>query len=118
MRGRPAQVFQFFFHEQSSGGFLNKFGDTDSRSVRAVRSAERIVHIKIGKIGQLLSEFFVIRFFFGMEAQIFQQQSLALLQLPCHLLGFNANAIGAEADVLPARQLFIQQHAQALGNRL
>ena len=53
-----------------------------------------------------------------MEAQVFQQQSLAHFQLRGHFLGFRPDAIGAEADVFPTRQFFVEQHAQALGHRL
>jgi hypothetical protein len=46
-----------------------------------------------------------------MKAEIFQQQSLSLLQLPGHLLGFGADAFGAESHVLSACQFLVEQHA-------
>ena len=83
-----------------------------------MRGPESVVHVVVRQTGKLLGELGVVGFFFGMEAQIFQQQGLALFQLSGHLLGFRADAFGAEAHVFSARQLLVQQHAQAFGRRL
>ena len=66
-----------------------------------MRGAERVVHVVVRQAGKLLGELVVVGFFFGMEAQILQQQGLALLQLAGHLLGFRADAVGAEATFSP-----------------
>ncbi len=66
----------------------------------------------------MLGKILVVFFFFGVEAQILQQQRLAFFELEGHFFGFGAYALGAEADVFAARQFFVEQHAQALGDRL
>ena len=80
--------------------------------------AESVVDVVVGKIGQLFRELLVIRFFFGVKAQVFKQQGLAFFQFAGHFFGFNAYAIGAKADVFAGRQFFVKHHSQALGHRL
>ena len=63
-----AQIFQLFFHEQTGGGFLHEAGDADRGSVGAMSGAERVVHVEVGKLGELLGKILVILFFFGVEA--------------------------------------------------
>ena len=83
-----------------------------------MRRAESVVYVVVRQAGKLLGELGIVGFFFGMEAQILQQQGLALFQSSGHLLGFGADAVGTEADVFSARQFLVQQHAQAFGRRL
>ena len=80
--------------------------------------AESVVDVVVREAGELLGELGVVGFFFGVEAEVLQQQGLALFQLPGHLLGFGADAVGAESYVFSARQFLVQQHAQTLGCRL
>ena len=77
----PAQILQFLFHEQSGGGFLHELGDADGGGVGAMRRAEGIVDVEVGELGELPGEFLVVVFFFGVEAQVFEQQRLAFFQL-------------------------------------
>ena len=83
----------------------------------AVRGAEGIIHVEIGQAGKLLGKLLVVGFFFGMKAEILQQQGLALFQLSRHLLGFRTDAFGAEADVFVGGQFLVEQHAQAFRDR-
>ena len=43
-----AQISELLLHEQPGGRFLNKLGDPDGRGVGAMRSTERIIHVKVG----------------------------------------------------------------------
>src|SRR5579859_652736 len=83
-----------------------------------MRSAERVVHVIVAKIRQLLRELLVISFFFGVEAQVLEQERLAFFQLASHLLGLNPNTVRTEADVFTGSQVPIKQHAKTLGDRL
>ena len=83
-----------------------------------MRGTERVIHVKVGKAGQLLREFLVVGFFLGVKAKIFEQQSLSLLQLARHFAGLRPDALRAEPHVLTPGQFLVQQHAQALRHRL
>ena len=109
-----AQVLQFFLHEQTRRGLLHEAGDADRGGMGAMRRSESVVYVVVGQAGKLLGELGIVGFFFGMEAQILQQQSLALFQLSGHLFSFRADAFRAEAYVFTARQFLVQQHTQAL----
>ena len=113
-----AQVLEFFLHEQAGRGLLHEAGDADRGGMSAMRGAESVVYVIVRQAGKLLGELGVVGFFFGMEAEILQQQGLALFQPSGHLLGFRADAFGTEAHVFSARQLFVQQHAQAFSRGL
>ena len=113
-----AQVLEFFLHEQAGRGLLHEASDADRGGVSAMRGAESVVYVVVRQAGKLLGELGIVGFFFGMEAQILQQQGLALFQPSGHLLSFGADAFGAEAHVFAARQFFVQQHAQAFSRRV
>ena len=83
-----------------------------------MRGAESVVDVEVGQIGQLLGKFLIVLFFFGVEAEVLEQQGLAVFQFAGHLFGFQADAIGTEADVFSASKFFIEQHAEALGDGL
>ena len=53
-----------------------------------------------------------------MEAEVFEQERLALFQLAGHFFGFYSDTIGAEAHVFAAGEFFVEQHAEAFGYRL
>src|SRR5579864_937693 len=57
--------------------------------------AKSIVHVDVCEGGKLAGEFFVVGFFFSMKAQVFQQEGLAFLQIPGHLLCRNPTQSGA-----------------------
>ena len=83
-----------------------------------MRRAESVVDVVLGQLRELLGEVLIVGLFLGVEAQVLEQQRLALFQLGGDFFGFRANALGTEANVLAARQLLIEQHAQPLGHRL
>ncbi len=112
------EILQFFLHKQPGRGLLHKFGDAHRGGMGAVRRAERVIDVVLGELGELLGKTFVIRLFFRVEAQVFEQERLSLFQFEGDFLGLRANALGAESDIFTARKFTIEQHAQALGNRL
>ena len=77
-----------------------------------------VVHVIIGKIGELLGKLFVVGFLFRVKAQILEQQRLAFFQLASHLFRFNPHAVWAESHVLARCQLAVEHHAQTLRHRL
>src|SRR5258706_1672394 len=105
------QILQLFFHEQTGGGFLHEPGDANRGGMGTMGGAEGVVDVEIGEFGELLRKMFVVLFFLGMEAEVFEQQRLAFFEFESHLFGFGTNAFGAEANVFAARQFFVEQHA-------
>ena len=79
---------------------------------------ECIVDVKIRKACKLLGKFFVVGLLFGVEAQILQQKGLAFFEFSGHLFGFNAHAVGTEANIFAAGQFPIKQHAETLSHWL
>src|SRR5260221_4419087 len=112
------QILQLFFHEQAGGGFLNEFGDANRGGMGTMGGAEGVVDVEISEFGELLRKMFVVLFFLGVEAKVFEQQRLAFFEFECHLFGFGTNGLGAESNVFAARQFFVEQHAQTLGGGL
>ncbi len=68
--------------------------------VRAVRRAERVVHVDVAERRQFLRERRVVLLFLGMEAQVLEQQHLAGRRL--HGFHFGADAIGRHLDRRPS----------------
>ena len=65
-------------------------------------SAKGVVDVELRKLGQLLRKLLVVLLLLGVEAQVLEQQSLALFELEGHFFGFLAHTLGAEADVFAA----------------
>src|SRR5271168_3013756 len=83
-----------------------------------MRGSESIVHIVIGEAGELLGKLFVIGLFFGVEAEIFQKQSLSFFKLACDFLCFRADAFRRKSYVFSASQFLVEKHTQTLGHGL
>ncbi len=115
---RLAEIIELLLHEQPGRRLLDELGDADRGSVGAVRRAEGVVHVVVGQLGKLVRKVLVIGFFFGVEAQVFEQQGMAFLQLRGHFLGLHADAIGREAHVDAAADARVQQVAQPFRHRL
>ena len=118
MRQRLAEILKFLLHQQPGSVLLDEMRDAFGRCVGAMRRSERVVHVVVAKLAQLLGEVRIVGFLFGVEAQVLQQQRLAAFQLLGHLLGLHADAVGREADILAAAQHIVDQNAQPLGDRL
>ena len=80
--------------------------------------AEGIVYVIIGQLSQRTGEGLVVGFFFWMEAQVLEQQSLSALKPRRKLFRFNPDAVRREADVTATLQYIIEQHPQTLRYRL
>ena len=51
--GGHAQVLQFLLHQQAGGGLRHELDHAHGGGVRAVRGAERVVHVDVAERGQL-----------------------------------------------------------------
>src|SRR6266436_1932355 len=61
------------------GGLLDEACDADDGSMRAMRGAEGITDEKaVAESGELFRKGLVVLFFFGMEADIFEQEDIAV----------------------------------------
>src|SRR5947208_1436515 len=76
-----AEILEFFFHEKTGSGLLNKFRDANRGSVGAMRSAECVIYVIVSEFGKLFRELLIVGFLFSVKAQIFQQEGLAFFQL-------------------------------------
>ena len=59
----------------------------------------------------------IVGFFFGVVAQVFEQQHLAGLELARHFAGHFADAVGREGHVDRFADLLVEQLAQAVDDR-
>ena len=73
--------------------------DAFCRSMGAMRAAEGVVHVDVAETGKLFREGRIVGFFFGVKAQIFEQQHLARFELSRKFERDLADAIGRECDV-------------------
>ena len=76
---RHRQVLQFLIHQKPGGGLLDETDHADGRRVRAMRGTERVVHIDVAKLRELLRKAGIVGLFFRVIAQVFQQQHFARL---------------------------------------
>jgi hypothetical protein len=64
--------------------------------VRTVRGTEGIIDVEVAQFGKLCGETGVVRLFFGVKAQIFQQQDIARLCRPHRRFRFFLDTRGYE----------------------
>ncbi len=102
-----AEVAKFLFHEETDGALGDELGHTRRGRVGAVRGPEGVVHVDIGELGQLLAEGVIVGFLFVVEAEIFEQDHFAVLELGGGLFGHLADAIIDE----------LHRHADQFGKR-
>ena len=76
MACRLAEPLEFLIHQQSGSSFRHELDHPYGRGMRAVRRAERIVHIEITQCGELLRELGIVLFFLSVKAQILEQHDL------------------------------------------
>ena len=72
---QAAQGIDFFF-QQESGHRRQVLRDAGYRGMGTVRGAEGIIDIDITQAGQRFGKVGVAGFFFGVKAQVFQQQDI------------------------------------------
>ena len=88
-----AEIGDLLFHQQAGDGGLEEVGDAFSGGVGAMRGAEGVVDVDLGQRGQRLGEGRIVGFFFGVVAQVFEQQHLAGFKLASHFAGYFADAV-------------------------
>ena len=62
-------------------------------------ATEGVVDVDLAKAGELFGEVRVVGLFFGMEAEVLEEQHLAGFELAGHLGGDLADAVGREATL-------------------
>src|ERR1043165_2214603 len=88
-----AKIIELFLHQKARGGGLHKFRYARGGSMRAMRGAKRVVHIRIAERCELAREIIVVPFLFRMETEILEQKDLAILQRRDFLFGRRPDAI-------------------------
>jgi hypothetical protein len=104
-------VVQLLLHQKAGRRLRHEARDPLRRGVRAVGAAEGVVDVEIGQRRQLLGEARIVLFFFGVEAQVLQQQHAARRQRRHRLLRRRAHAVLGEGH----RRA--QQRRQRIGHR-
>ena len=84
--------------QQVAGCSGQELGDADDRGVRAVDGAERVVDVDVRERRERRGERRVVRLLAGMEAQVLEQQHVAIGKRVHGLLGDRADAVGRELD--------------------
>ena len=90
--------------------------DAFCRSVGAVGGPEGVVDVDVTERSELLGEVLVVGLLFGVEAEVFEQQGLARLEVGGELKRDRADAVGGEGDVLVGVHDVVEQRAQARGD--
>jgi len=94
---RLPQVFDLLLHEEARDR-REVLRHALGGGVRPVRRPESVVHVQVGEHGHLLRERGIVFLFFGMEADVFEQDDLPRLHL-CHsVLRDGSHAIRDERD--------------------
>ena len=74
---RRAKVAQLLLHQQPGASLGHQSHHRFDRRVRAMRRAERVVHVDIAQRGQLLREAGIVLLFFGVVAKVLEQHDAA-----------------------------------------
>ena len=64
--------------------------------MRAMRRAERVVHINVAELGQRFGKLRIVRFFLGLKAKVFQQRDVAVVHLRDNFFRNGADCVVAE----------------------
>ena len=107
--GHARQVVDLAF-EQQPRDRRKVLRDANDRCVGAVRGAEGVADVDIGEPGQLAGELGIVRLFLDMEADVFQQQHLAVLHGVDRCLDLRSDA------VVDREHGLIQQPGEVIGD--
>ena len=112
-----AEILEFLFHQQAGRGLRDEMGDAFGGSVRAMRGTERVVHIDVAELRELLRELRIVGLFFrhGSEG------SRAAGSVPSRAWRASSSRStptqsGEKPTLHCMRHLFIEQDAQAFGH--
>ena len=94
--------FEFLLDKEAADGRLYESLLDDRRrgGVRAVRRAERVVHIDIAIGSELFAEFGISPLFAGIETQVFEQYAFALFERRDFLFCVGTNDVGSESNFI------------------
>src|ERR1700676_4596114 len=96
---RLPEIGELFFHQQAGGGCFDEARDAHDGSVGAMRGAESVANEEtVAERGELFRESFVVLLFFGMEANVFEQQNFAVAKRFALGFGDRAGAIRGKAN--------------------
>jgi hypothetical protein len=111
-----AEVSEFFLHQQAGGGDFDEVGDAFGGGVGAVGAAEGVVDVDVAERGESFREGRVVGLFFGVEAEVLEQEGLAGFEVGGHLAGDDADAVGGEGYVLVVAEDVVEQ-ATKMGDK-
>jgi hypothetical protein len=109
-----AHVGELFLHEEAGGGFLDEVGDAFGGGVGAVCAAEGVVDVDVAEGGELFAEGGVVGLFFGVEAEVFEQEWLAGFEVGGHLAGDLADAVRGEGYVFVVAEDVVEEGAEVV----
>ncbi len=109
-----AEVGELLLHEQAGGGMFDEVGDALGGGVGAVGAAEGVVDVDVAEGGEFFGEGGVVGLFFGMEAEVFEQEGLAGFEVGGHLAGDCADAVGGEGYVFVVAEDVVEQDAEVV----
>jgi hypothetical protein len=94
------QELQLLLDQEANHSRLALHGlrDAERAGVLAVGGPERIVHVHVAELGKLFGEVRVVLFFLLVEAEIFQQQDVPVLEFRGGLFDFQADTVAGKAD--------------------
>ena len=84
--------------QQVAGCSGQELGDADDRGVRAVDGTERVIDVDVRERRERRGERRVVRLLAGMEAQVLEQQHVAIGKRVHGLFGDRSDAVGRELD--------------------
>src|SRR6202022_3088420 len=105
------QILQLLLHQKAHRAFFDELRHADSRRMRAMRRPERVIDVNFAEFCQRLSEFWIVRFFLRLKAQILQQRDVALLHCGDDLFRHFADRVVTKDDWL------IDQSVQIITDR-
>jgi hypothetical protein len=85
--------------------------------VGAVGAAEGVVDVDVAEDGELLGEVGVVGFFFGVEAEVFEQQGLAGFEVGGEFGCDFADAVRREGHVLVVVEDVVEEVAEVVDDR-
>ena len=108
---RLAEILDFVGHQEPRRRLVDVVHDAFGRGVRAMRGAERVVHVDVRERRQRFGKRRIVLFLFGVEPQVLEQDDAARIRRD-DLSRRRADAVGRE------RHRPVHERRQVLGHRL
>ena len=71
---RIAEVVELLLHEETGHRRREVLGDAGGAGVRAMRRAERVVHVEVAELGERAGQALVVRLLTAEKARVLEQQ--------------------------------------------